>query len=136
MLRKNGLNNSYGENNGNNVYKEKDIIQVCELLENDISMYEISSITGVSYPVISLVYRKKIWTNVSDNYDFSNYNYGRTRKYAIIVKICELLENTDKSVLEISKICNVKRSKVYDVLRGKYASISSKYDFTCRKYNL
>lgn len=131
-----GLAHSTGEDNGNNKYKEKDIIKVCELLEKDYSMKEIQELTNVSYPIISLIYRRKNWIEVSLNYDFSSYSYGKNRKDDIH-EICKLLENSDKSVPEISKICNVKRSKVYDILRGhSYKSISKNYDFSNRINNL
>ena len=80
--------------------------------------------------MISLIYRGKNWIEVSSNYDFSSYSYGKNRKDNIH-EICKLLENGDKSIPEISKICNVKRSKVYDILRGhSYKSISKNYDFS------
>lgn len=74
---------------------------------------------------------------VSDKYDFSNYSYGKRRKYEIIMKVCELLEKTTDSVSNIAKLCDVKSSTVYDILRGhSYSNISCKYDFSKRKNNL
>ena len=69
------------------------------------------------------------------NYFFlKNYNYGKTRKNADVVKICKLLANTDKPVGEIAKECKVKVRKVYEVLRGRsFTSISRNYDFSKRK---
>lgn len=133
----NGLAKSYGENNGNNVYCENDIIKVCEFLEKDYTFKEISKLTGVSYAMISLIYRKKFWINVSEKYDFSNYNYGRTRKNKNVIKICELLEKSSMSIPKIAKECSVSRSLVYDILRRhSFSSISSKYNFSKRKNNL
>lgn len=130
----NGLAKSFGVNNGNNVYTINQVKKVCKLLEKDYPFDEISEKTGVSYPMISLIYRKKFWNEISDNYNFSNYNYGKTRKNADVVKICKLLANTDKPVGEIAKECKVKARKVYEVLRGRsFTSISRNYDFSKRK---
>lgn len=130
----NGLINSYGENNGNNVYCEDDIRRVCEFLEKDYTFKEISKFTGVSYAMISLIYRKKFWINISKKYDFSNYNYGRTRKIKNVIKICELLEKSGMSISKIAEDCSVNKSLVYDILRGhSFSSISLKYDFSKRK---
>lgn len=134
---KNNLAISYGEENGNNVYKKKDIIKVCSLIEKDYSFKEINKITGVSYAMISLIYHKKFWTCISNDYDFSNYNYGHTIKNQNIIKICELLQNTDESIISIAKKCSVKRNVIYDILRGhSYYSISRNYDFSSRKNDL
>ena len=127
------LAKSSGEMNGNNVYKEKDIKRVCEMIESDYPLRVISEKTGVSYAMISLIYRKKFWTSISDNYDFSKYNYGRLYKNKNIVKICELLEKTNMSIKDIANECGVKRYKINDILRGKsFISISCNYDFSNR----
>ena len=126
------LAHSIGENNGNNVYKEKDIRKVCELLEEDYSINDISKKTGVSYVMIHYVYKRKNWVEISKEYNFDNYTYGKSKK-KFINNICEYLQNTDYSISEIAEKCKVKESKVRDILRGhSYASISSNYDFSKR----
>lgn len=132
---KNNLSHSIGEQNGNNKYKESQIIKVCQMIEKDKGIKEIIEKTNVSYAMISLILRKKNWINISKNFDFSNYSYGKSRMNEII-KICELLEKTDLSVKEISDLCFVKKSKVYDILRRKnYKNISKNYNFNKRLQN-
>lgn len=74
---KNNLSKSKGEGNGRNVYSEKSIKKVCKMIENNRSFNDINEKTGVSIAMISLIYRKKNWTHISDLYDFESYNYGK-----------------------------------------------------------
>jgi hypothetical protein len=129
----NGLAHSYGENNGNNKYSIDDIKYVCELLELNYSFRKIEKITNVSYAMISLILRKKNWIEISGNYDFTNYSYGKKSNKKII-KTCELLENRELSISEISKKLNIKKNVIYDIMRGhSYKYISQYYDIDRRK---
>lgn len=127
-----GLSHSYGINNGNNVYTEKSIHDVCYMLEHDYSFSDITKKTDVSYAMISLIYRGRFWKEISSKYDFSNYSYGKSRK-TNVYKACDLLQNTNISIREISNICNISRSSIYKILQRKiYKNISENYNFEKR----
>lgn len=73
------LSHSFGIQNGRNKYTEEQITDVCKMIEDNFSFGKIHEITSVSYAIISLIYRKKNWTHISDKFDFSNYNYGHIK---------------------------------------------------------
>ena len=51
------------------------IINVCELLvQNELTLQQISAKTNVSYDTVYDVLRGKCWKKISCNYDFSKYN--------------------------------------------------------------
>jgi len=64
------------------VYSEKQIRQVCKMLEkNKKTMFEISDKTGVSYTVVKQIRNHIIWKSISCQYDIDSYNVdGRKRK--------------------------------------------------------
>jgi hypothetical protein len=113
-----------------NKYNEDDIINAYELIERDISFKEITNLTGVSRNMLYLILTGKNWRRITKSYDFSNYTYGRGDKHKIY-KICDLLESKKYTIKEISIICNVNVTTVYDILHGKYhTDISKKYNLT------
>ena len=62
-------------------YSDKQIQKVCkELVKNKLTMYEISDKTGVSYSMVKAIRLNKRYTNISKDYDFSNYNKIRLNK--------------------------------------------------------
>jgi hypothetical protein len=132
---KNNLAHSIGIYNGNSVYSNEDIETVCKLLESDYSIKQISKKINVPYYIISLVLNKKNWLHISNNYDFSNYSYGK-KKRKDVINVCKLLEKGEYSIKEISKICNVKTSFVSDISSGKtFKSISKDFNIniSCNK---
>ena len=85
-----------GEDSPLSIYSEKQIRQVCELLEkNQLSYTGISFETGVAiYTIISILQHKK-WTHISKNYNIDNYNMrdvntGSKPKYKI-KDICKII---------------------------------------------
>lgn len=57
-------------------YRNK-INLICRLLESNISYKRIENIAHVNFKTISAILNKKLYRSISDNYDFSNYNYGK-----------------------------------------------------------
>lgn len=63
------------EDHPNSVYSNSQIHSVCKyLVENKLTMKEISNITDVTYTVVKQIRNHIIWKHISDLYDFSNYN--------------------------------------------------------------
>lgn len=65
-------------------YKEERSLQinnVCKLIESNLyTLSEISIITGVNYKIISKILNHKIYTSISEKYDFSNFNNYKINK--------------------------------------------------------
>ena len=60
-------------------YTEKDILSVANLIiENQLSLTEISLKTGVSYDTVRLIKNKKCYKKLLSDYDFSIYNKNKS----------------------------------------------------------
>lgn len=125
-----GLAKSKGEYNSQNVYSEKQIIKVCELLsENNMSMREISKFTDVGYSVVNSILHGKSWNHISANYDFSNYTCGKDLNK--VINICKLAESGLYTIREISELNDVKVSYVKDIiLKRTHKAISNNYNIS------
>lgn len=127
-----------GEDSPLSIYSEKQIRQVCELLEkNQLSYTGISFETGVAiYTIISILQHKK-WTHISKNYNIDNYNMrdvntGSKPKYKIkdIKTVCQLLEDNKMTMNEISKLTKVGFNTIADIKRRRtWKKISNNYNF-------
>lgn len=130
------LTNNFGENNMNNIYSEKQIRKVCKLLTNNISIPEIEKKTGVSRFEIHNVLKKHVWSQISDEYDFSDYCYGKDKKKVAkkiekIHKACKMLESNKYTMREISDKTGLSYNDVKNIFRGgRYKDISSKYNIS------
>ncbi len=130
---KNGLiKQKQGEESNKNVYNNKSIKKVCELLENNIPVKEISKITGVSKRNIRHVLNKEVWTHISCNYNFDLYNFGKPKDYIDrVIHVCKLLEDNTYTLKEISNITNISYAMVKNILNKKaYLYISCKYNIS------
>ena len=65
-------NRATGEKHGQNKYRTKDIIYLCELLESGYSLSEASDKTKIPKHTVQDIYLRKYWTHISKDYDFSN----------------------------------------------------------------
>lgn len=61
----------FGENNINSRFSDKQIHDVCKMLEDGYSYDAIAKATGVNKPMISMIKIGKVRTNISQLYDFS-----------------------------------------------------------------
>lgn len=91
----------YGEDNPVCKYSRDQIIKVCELLvENKLTLKEISHITGVPYPTINLI-RNRSNSRKFDKfgYDISKFNNFENYKYSdeLIRNVCVLLEKYNET---------------------------------------
>lgn len=123
-----------GEENGASKCKEKQAHKICKLLEANKSINEIYEITGVSKNIIWNILHHISWTHVSNNYDFSNYLFGKKQKEIEerdnkIHEICRLLEENKLTLPDICHITNTSYNYVQDILYKKvHTNISSLYD--------
>lgn len=124
----------YGEEIGNNIYKEEDIRKVCELfVENKYSIKEISEMTGVSPSTVRNIRKGRDWRCVSKDYDFSDYD-GRPMNerlmYINMVHLaCSMLESNEYKLQEISDVTGLSLGSLNGILnRGFWSFISSQYN--------
>lgn len=101
-------------------YSTEDILSVANLLvENELTMKEISEITNVSYDTIYIIKNKKGYLNIIADYDFSNYTAG---KIALVNQDLTIIDNLIKNGLtpkEISEKLNIEytvkfRNAIYE----------------------
>jgi hypothetical protein len=68
-----------GEKHGRSKYKEKDIIKVCDFLQNTYLSYEeIEKLTGIPIRTIASIKSGENWTSISKNYIFKNRRLKKT----------------------------------------------------------
>jgi hypothetical protein len=72
-----------GETHPNAKYTNDKVHEVCKhLVENKLTMREISHVTKVSYTVVKQIKSHWLWNEISSQYDFSHYNVnGRKRHF-------------------------------------------------------
>lgn len=101
-------------------YTDKDILAVANLLHaNNLSIKDISNITGVSYDTVNLIRYKKCYKTLLKDYDFSKYSSGKDvftkdQKVSIDTLLVEGLspkEICDKLNIEYTKRT---RNSIYD----------------------
>jgi hypothetical protein len=90
---KNGLcKPSNGANNGNNIFDEKIVHQICKLLEEKNSALEISKLLGIKKSLVDSIKGELSWKHISKNYDLAKVIHRTTtRSKNIKLKIIELL---------------------------------------------
>ena len=131
---KNGLSDNFGVKNQNNKFSEKAIILACEMIEKNKTVKEIAEKTGINRFELYNLINKKVWNHISDNYNFSNYNYGKdadayTLKVKKVHKVCQLLEENKHTMKEIAYIVDLPYYTIKSIFRRKgYKYISSLYD--------
>lgn len=122
-----------GELSGRAVYTNKQIRNVCVLLEdNHKSVREISKITGVREDTIYGIRTKNIWLTITKNFTIPKIQTKRSRAYdeSDIRKVCALLEKGMYTTEDIRKLTGVKKCTIQDIKhhrRWKY--VSEKYNF-------
>lgn len=119
------------EDHPNSIYTNNQIIQVCKLLEqNSLTMKEIANITSVSYTVVKQIKNRCLWTHISKNFDFSNYNMSK-KSSTISEKdakyICKLLSE-HKTINYIHKLTNIKKKTITSIKNRKiWANVSKAF---------
>jgi hypothetical protein len=116
-----------GENNNTSKYSNKQIRELCRLLELDIyTPTELSERTGVSKDMISLIRGRKAWTHISCDYDISPLFTHPDKE--TVIKVCEMLEQ-GATTSKISKDTNVAPRTISDIRCGRrHADISKDFN--------
>jgi len=115
-------------------YTENQIHEVCKLLEDRISMVEISKITGVSKACVQKIKAGKIWNRISKSYNIDQaYYYDTKHSKNQIHLICKLLENQVPMKL-IAKLINVSLDVIIHIKSGKqWKEIFSQYNINYKE---
>lgn len=126
-----------GENNINNKLSEKEVREICELIQSgkywDV---EIANIYNVSYTNISDIHKGKIWTHISCEYDFSKRKPAKKLTPENVEEICKLLEEGELNDVKIGAKFGVSRINIAQIRKGKiWTHISCKYDLPKAKSN-
>lgn len=131
---KNGLFiHAKGEQVGGSKYTEEEIITVCEMIQQNISLKDIANRTGLTYNTITNILYKRVWFHIVNNFDFSKYNYGKNKDTINkkVHELCTLASSCNYTVAQLSEKTGINRRTVYDILRGKtHKKISKLYDLS------
>lgn len=121
-----------GEERSFHKYTTEEITTVCELLEQNYTIKEISHITNVSKRMVKHLLQKDAWPHVVCNYDFSSYNFGKPYDYRNKVEnTCKLLEENNLTLKEISAQTGITYAMVKNILNKQaYRDISDKYSIS------
>lgn len=116
-----------------NRYSVKDIEYICELLEENYSITEISEKVNVPRHLVYKVLTGVTWRSVSKKYDFTKYEKGKPgKKYSIpeetVHEICKLWVK-GLFAYEISEKVGIPENTIYGIISGdKYNHITTQYD--------
>lgn len=127
----------YGEKSSNTKIRKKDVITICEMLEdNQLTMTEIADYIGCSYSIVFMIKSKKCWVDISKNYNFENYNaFSKNRgknklTESDVIEICELIKSDKITCRDIAKLYNVFEATIYRIKSCKtWKDITSQYNF-------
>jgi len=124
-----------GSENVNTKYTDKQIHEVCRLLEHMIPMKLISEILNIKYETIKNIKNHKSWKHISSQYNinsnFQSYNFKHN--YDEINNLCKLLIYKIPMKL-ISEILNIDYSVIVNIKNGYiWKSISSQYNINYKE---
>lgn len=124
----------YGiESQYNYIIPKKGIEKICEMIAKGIAISEIAAKTGVDKYQIYEIKERKIYTDISINYDFreaaEGKTFSRTLKDSIVHEICRRLQ-LGYTPLSISQDMKISVSIIDRIKEGgQYTDISSRYVF-------
>ena len=126
-----GLLNIKGEKHPESVYTEKQIEEVCKLLENNNKTpIEIQNITGVNTSLIFRIREGSAWTHISSKYNIPNINFRDHYSINTINNVCKLLTDSNNSYKYINANTGVAINTIIDICRGKsWKHVSKNYTF-------
>lgn len=134
--RNHGLTNfARGEKSGKSIYNNRQIHDVCSLLEStELSHKDISNKTGVSAHIVNDIYKNRYWNHISSEYDFSK-RYEKDAQYKNAIRnVCKMLEK-NKSIKDIEQLYDINVKVISSILHKKiYKYISNDFDFSNYNY--
>lgn len=124
-----------GENNINNKLSEKEVREICELIQTgkywDV---EIANFYNVSYTNISDIHKGKLWTQISCDYDFSKRKPAKKLTPENVEEICKLFEEGELTDPKIAAKFGVSYENISQIRRGRiWTHVSCKYDISKAK---
>lgn len=129
-----GLHQMNGKDNPNNKLNEKQVREICELIQTG-KYYdtEIAEMYNVSYTNISDIHKGKLWTNISKDYNLSNRKPLKLSEDDVR-GICEMLESGKYFTTEIAKKYNTTHQNIIQIRKGKiWTHISKDYNINPEK---
>ncbi len=112
------------------LFTRKQIVEVCELLEEGWRDVDIARKTNVERRTVGAIRKKKIWTHISDNYSFNK----SSRKLKISVEtirwICKMILDgkTNIEIEDLVKNTLITRQDVWKIRNKQlYKTISNQY---------
>lgn len=127
-----------GEKSPKNKYKESLINDICkEIVNNKLTLKQIAKKFNVSRTLVDSIYYRRTWVSISNKYDFSLYNCKNKVNEKTVYKICNYIENSSYSLLDISEILNVPFHIVKSIYyKQTWRSISKEFDFSSYNKNI
>ena len=129
MLMK--LHEMNGELNPNNKLSEKEVREICVLIESGKYFdTEIAKMYNVSCVTISDIHKGKIWKNIGREYNLSVRKY-KSLNPEQVHEICKLLEERKLNLHEIGRMYNVAYQNIADIRDGViWTEISKNYNIS------
>lgn len=127
------MNNREYVNCGRSLDSDK-VHEICKLLVKGIGPTEISKQFGVTEGTIMKIKSGTIWTQISNQYDFSKF--WEVRKAvklsgAQVHEICKLLLENKYTTDEIASKYGITRTSINDIIRGDgWPQIGKQYDWS------
>lgn len=110
-------------------YTDKQVHEICKLLEQGKGNVEVSEITGINESVIINIKGGRQWTDISSQYKIPDTKKYNTYTEEIIRNVCKSLEEKIKGA-EIAKTYNVTESLVKDIKAHRsWKHVSKDYNF-------
>ena len=122
-----------GEDKGRAILTNDQVHQICKLMEDgNTTQRELSKLFNVHEATIHEIRAKRNWTHISCQYNIDNCKVDVVPlKESIVREICEEIEKSELTLMEISKKFGVKYGVVLTIFTGKtFSSISNEYDFS------
>lgn len=108
-----------GEDNVFAKLKEKEVREICESLKkNEKSMVELAKQYNTTRKNISMIYHKKRWKKIANEYDFSNFNKTRACDPEKLRKSVELILENKLSLKEISKRTGIRYDYLWKISKN------------------
>lgn len=125
---------------------DEQIHHVCRLLvENELTIKEISKITNTTKRIVKHVLYRDTWIRISKDYDFSHYNkYNKGKVNNVMIQyigaklthkqvelICTLIEKNELTLNQISDATNISYRLIRNIYFKKtWTFVSDNYDFS------
>lgn len=111
---------------------EDDVHVICQYLQDGYRVCDVSSMLAVDRRFIQALRDgdKKPWLHVTELYDFSKLRRKRQTSPEKVHKVCEYLQNTDRSMNSIAIELDIDRKVVAGIRHRKFhLKISSEYEW-------